>query len=203
MEITNNKLHPLVATAAAPGGITLPVLTQETPAAKPAPRPVMKKAAPPALEARAPQPVREFARDAFRPAPLPQPEAQPAPAALQEPVAQAKCLDCGAIVAVNEVEQQGEGSWIGPVAGGLGGAILGKQVGKGSGNPIMTILGAAGGAWAGHKVEQKVRSTKRWDVVVRMENGSERTVSTAQQPAWRVGDRVCLTNGVLQAERRV
>ncbi|MBM3385108.1 MAG: hypothetical protein FJY40_08250 [Betaproteobacteria bacterium] len=108
MEITNNKLHPLVATAAvwlivlsaagvasltgflpksgttttqqpvvtpaasataaAPGVITLPVLKQETPAAKPAPWPVMKKAAPPALEVRAPQPVREFAKDEFRPA---------------------------------------------------------------------------------------------------------------------------------------
>ena len=52
-------------------------------------------------------------------------------------------------------------------------------------------------------MEQKVRSTKRWDVVVRMENGSERTVSAAQQPAWRVGDRVRLNNGVLQAERRL
>jgi len=51
-------------------------------------------------------------------------------------------------------------------------------------------------------LEQKVRSTKRWDVVVRVENDSERTLSTAQQPAWRVGDRVRLTNGVLQAERR-
>jgi len=68
--------------------------------------------------------------------------------------------------------------------------------------PATAGAARAGGAWAGHKLEQKVRSTKRWDVVVRMENDSERTLSTAQQPAWRVGDRVRLTNGVLQAERR-
>jgi len=242
MEVINNRLHPLVATAAvslivlsaagvaaitgilpksgasapafsaaapgavataaAPGGITLPVLTQEAPAAKPAPKPAAKKVAQPAVQARAPEPVREFAQEPVRPAPLPQPVAQSAPAALPELVAQVKCLDCGEIAAVNAIEQKGEGSWIGPVAGGVGGAILGKQMGKGSGNTIMTILGAAGGAYAGHKVEQKVRSNTRWDVVVRMEDGSTRTVSAAEQPLWRVGDRVRVNNGTLQPQQR-
>lgn len=182
------------ATAAAPGGITLPVLTQEAPAAKPAPRPAVKKTPKPAVQARAPE--------EFHPVALPQPVAQPAPAAVPQPVAQAICLDCGEVAAVNAVEQKGEGSWIGPVAGGVGGAILGKQVGKGSGNTIMTILGAAGGAWAGHKIEQKVRTTTRWDVVVRMEDGSTRTVSAAEQPLWRVGDRVRVTNGTLEPQQR-
>lgn len=183
------------ATAAAPGGITLPVLTPEAPASKPAPKPAVKKPAKPVVQARAPE--------EFRPAPAPQAAAQPAPAALPQPVAQAACLDCGEIVAVNAIEQKGEGSWIGPVAGGVGGAILGKQVGKGSGNTIMTILGAAGGAWAGHKIEQKVRTTTRWEVVVRMEDGGTRTVSTAEQPLWRVGDRVRVTNGTLEPQQRI
>jgi outer membrane lipoprotein SlyB len=174
------------ATAAAPGGITLPVLTQEAPVAKPAPKPVVKKSPKPAVQARAPEEI--------RPAPVAQP--------LPQPVAQAACLDCGEVVAVNAIEQKGEGSWIGPVAGGVGGAILGKQVGKGSGNTIMTILGAAGGAYAGHKIEQKVRTTTRWDVVVRMEDGSTRTVSAAEQPLWRVGDRVRVSNGTLEPQQR-
>ena len=178
------------ATAAAPGGITLPVLTQEAPASKPAarpaPRPAVKKAPKPAIQARAPEEI--------RPAPVAQP--------LPQPVAQAACLDCGEIVAVNAIEQKGEGSWIGPVAGGVGGAILGKQVGKGSGNTIMTILGAAGGAWAGHKIEQKVRATTRWEVVLRMDDGSARTISFTEAPAWRVGDRVRLANGTLESAQR-
>lgn len=178
------------ATTPAPGGITLPVLTQEAPAAKPVPRPAAKKAPKPAVQARAPE--------EFHPVALPQPVAQPAPAA----IAQARCYDCGEVAAVNAIEQKGEGSWIGPVAGGVGGAILGKQVGKGSGNTIMTILGAAGGAWAGHKIEQKVRTTTRWDVVVRMEDGSTRTVSAAEQPLWRVGDRVRVNNGTLEPQQR-
>lgn len=182
------------ATAAAPGGITLPVLTQEAPAAKPAPKPAVKKAPKPPVQARAPE--------EFHPVAVPQPVAQPAPAVIPQPVAQAACLDCGEVVAVNAIEQKGEGSWIGPVAGGVGGAILGKQVGKGSGNTIMTILGAAGGAWAGHKIEQKVRATTRWEVVLRMEDGSARTVSLAEAPAWRVGDRVRLANGVLEPAQR-
>lgn len=190
------------ATAPAPGGITLPVVTQEAPAARPAPKPVMKKVAQPAVQARAPQPVREFAPEDVCPVALPQPAAQPAPAAAPEPLAQTRCLDCGEIAAVNAVEQKGEGSWIGPVAGGVSGAILGKQVGKGSGNTIMTILGAAGGAYAGHKVEQRVRTITRWDVVVRMEDGSTRTVSAAEQPLWRVGDRVRVNNGTLEPAQR-
>ena len=35
-----------------------------------------------------------------------------------------------------------------------------------------------------------------------MEDGSARTVSTAEQPDWRVGDRVRLTNGTLGSAQR-
>lgn len=199
------------ATTAAPGGITF-----EIPAAVPAPKPVakpaVKKVARPAVQARAPEPAREETQEEYRqhrptrpysPEARSQPVAQaPAPVYAPQPMAQARCLDCGEVAAVNAIEQKGEGSWIGPVAGGVGGAILGKQMGKGSGNTIMTILGAAGGAYAGHKVEQKVRTTTRWDVVVRMEDGSTRTVSATEQPLWRIGDRVRVNNGMLEPQQR-
>lgn len=190
------------ATTAAPGGVTFQV-PAAVPAPKPVDKPVVKKAARPAVQARAPERVRELAQEDYRPVAQPQPVAQaPVPAYAPQPVAQARCYDCGEVAAVNAIEQKGEGSWIGPVAGGVGGAILGKQMGKGSGNTIMTILGAAGGAYAGHKVEQKVRTTTRWDVVVRMEDGSTRTVSSAEQPLWRVGDRVRVNNGTLEPQQR-
>lgn len=211
------------ATAAAPGGITFmvpaqvpapaaaapAVVTAPAVAPKPVAKPAVKKVAKPAVQARAretapewtPEPTREEMVRDRQPVVLAQAPSY-APQYAPQPVAQARCYDCGEVAAVNAIAQKGEGSWIGPVAGGVGGAILGKQMGKGSGNTIMTILGAAGGAYAGHKVEQKVRTTTRWDVVVRMEDGSTRTVSASEQPLWRVGDRVRVNNGTLEPQQR-
>ena len=118
------------------------------------------------------------------------------------PVAQARCVDCGTVEGVREVEQQGDGSWIGPVAGGVGGAILGKQMGKGSGKTIMTVLGAAGGAFAGREIEKRVRTKKHWEVSVRLEDGSSRTVSYETLPAWHIGERVRYVNGAIMPEQR-
>lgn len=116
-------------------------------------------------------------------------------------VAQAVCLSCGTVESVREVATQGQGTGLGAVAGGITGAVIGKQFGHGSGKTAMTILGAAGGAFAGHKIEEKVRSSSRWDVTVRLDDGSYRTVTLEQQPGWRSGDRVRLVNGALEPER--
>jgi outer membrane lipoprotein SlyB len=116
-------------------------------------------------------------------------------------VAQPACLNCGTVESVREVATQGQGTGLGAVAGGVTGAVIGKQFGHGSGKTAMTILGAAGGAFAGHKIEEKVRSSQRWDVTVRLDDGSYRTLTLEQQPAWRSGDRVRLVNGALEPER--
>jgi outer membrane lipoprotein SlyB len=125
--------------------------------------------------------------------------AEPRPAPV--PVAQPVCLSCGTVESVREVATQGQGTGLGAVAGGVTGAIIGKQFGHGSGKTAMTILGAAGGAFAGHKIEEKVRSSQRWDVTVRLDDGSYRTVTLEQLPAWRSGDRVRVVNGALEPER--
>lgn len=124
-------------------------------------------------------------------------ESRPAPIQVAQPV----CMSCGTVESVREVATQGQGTGLGAVAGGVTGAIIGKQFGHGSGKTAMTILGAAGGAFAGHKIEEKVRSSQRWDVTVRLDDGSTRTVTLEQQPAWRSGDRVRVVNGVLEPER--
>ena len=92
----------------------------------------MKKVAHPSVQVRAPQPVCEFAQEAYRPV-----AQAPAPVYAPQPVANAICLDCGEVATVTAIEQKGEGSWIGPVADGVG------------------------GAYASHKTEQKVRTTTR------------------------------------------
>jgi len=107
------------------------------------------------------------------------------------------CIDCGTVSGVNVVEQQGEGSGLGAVAGGVVGGVLGNQVGSGSGRKIATVAGAAGGAYAGHQAEKYLKTTKRWDVAVRMENGSSRAFSYEKEPALRVGDKVRIVDGGL------
>jgi outer membrane lipoprotein SlyB len=124
-------------------------------------------------------------------------EPRPAPMRLAQPA----CMSCGTVESVREIATPGQGTGLGAVAGGITGAVIGKQFGHGSGKTAMTILGAAGGAFAGHKIEEKVRGSSRWDVTVRLDDGSTRTVTLEQQPAWRSGDRVRLVNGTLEPER--
>jgi outer membrane lipoprotein SlyB len=100
------------------------------------------------------------------------------------------CTGCGRVVAVSVVEKDGEGSAVGMVAGGVAGALLGNQIGKGASRDIATIAGAAGGAYAGNKIEQKVKSVKRWDVVVRFDNGSEKSYSFDKDPGFAIGSDV-------------
>jgi uncharacterized protein YcfJ len=50
----------------------------------------------------------------------------------------------------------------GTVLGGVAGGVLGNQVGGGAGKTVATIIGAAGGAYAGNKVQD---SMQKGDVV--------------------------------------
>jgi outer membrane lipoprotein SlyB len=121
------------------------------------------------------------------------------PAAIPAPI----CFNCGTIDNVREVTQAGEGSGLGAVVGGVLGGLLGNQVGGGSGNKIATVLGAAGGAYAGHQVEKSRKETKRYEISVRMEDGTLRSVTQDSVPAWRIGDRVKLDNGRLVSHEAV
>lgn len=107
------------------------------------------------------------------------------------------CANCGSVEAVNVIEQKGEGSGLGAVAGGVAGALLGNQIGGGSGRKIATVAGAAGGAYAGHQIEKQVKSTRRYDVVVRMEDGGVRTFPYDSEPAFRPGSKVKVVEGAL------
>lgn len=107
------------------------------------------------------------------------------------------CRECGVVQAVNEVAVEAKGSGGGAVAGGLLGGILGNQIGKGGTRDIATILGAVGGAYAGNHVEKSSKQGKRYDVVVRFEDGSSRIFSSEAAPIWQSGDRVRLQNGAL------
>ena len=107
------------------------------------------------------------------------------------------CRECGTVEAVREVSTPAEGSGLGAVAGGVVGGLLGNQIGRGKGNTAATIVGAVGGAFAGHQTEKYVRAEKQQQVTVRFEDGGTRTFSQADGSRWQVGDHVRLSNGSL------
>ncbi|MGY0196488.1 glycine zipper 2TM domain-containing protein [Leptothrix sp. BB-4] len=98
------------------------------------------------------------------------------------------CADCGVVESVTAVKRKGEGSGVGAVAGTVVGGAVGNQFGKGDGRTAMTVLGAIGGAVAGHEVEKQVKAKTVYVVKVRTEGGELRTVEQATAPA--VGARV-------------
>lgn len=127
------------------------------------------------------------------PPPAPSPIPDPGTAAMPAPVAAATrpaCADCGTVETFREVQVKGDGSPVGAVAGGAAGALIGHQFGRGGGKDLLTIAGAIGGAFAGHEIERNVRKKTRYEVSVRMEDGSLRTVTQDAAPGWRVGERV-------------
>lgn len=98
------------------------------------------------------------------------------------------CRECGVVESVQAVTRKGEASGLGAVAGGVLGAAVGNQMGKGNGRDAMTVIGAVGGGVAGHEIEKRAKSTTVHVVKVRMDDGSLRTIE--QSAAARTGDRV-------------
>jgi outer membrane lipoprotein SlyB len=109
------------------------------------------------------------------------------------------CRECGVIDGIHEVEKAGQGSGGGAIAGGIVGGVAGHQMGSGRGNTVMTVLGAVGGAVAGNAIEKKVKTTKEYEILVKFEDGSTRIITTQTAPAWRVGDKVKVVDGVIQS----
>lgn len=105
-------------------------------------------------------------------------------------VAKAACAECATVVAVSVTEKQGEGSPVGMIAGGVAGAVLGRQVGGGSGKDLATIAGAVGGAYAGKKIEEKIKTHKVWTVSVQYADGSKGRFDFEQNPGLKAGDPV-------------
>jgi outer membrane lipoprotein SlyB len=109
------------------------------------------------------------------------------------------CHDCGTVESIREIAQEGQGSGLGAIAGGVLGGLLGNQIGNGSGRKVATVAGVVGGAYAGHTVEKSTRSSQQFQVTVRLDDGSMRTINETQKPAWRAGDRVRISNDHLSS----
>jgi outer membrane lipoprotein SlyB len=75
--------------------------------------------------------------------------------------------------------------------------LLGHQVGSGRGNTAATVIGAAGGAYAGHEVEKRVKTEKDYHVSVRTEDGRTHRFVFDTAPDFSVGDRGRVIDGKL------
>lgn len=118
----------------------------------------------------------------------------PAPSHAPAPV----CAVCGAVESVTPVERSVKAPvvGVGTVAGGVLGAVLGNQVGHGNGRTAATVLGAVGGGFAGNAIEGKIRKETVYQVSVRMEDGSRRSVELARAPS--VGSQVTVEGASLR-----
>jgi outer membrane lipoprotein SlyB len=146
-----------------------PPPAKTAPTAKPEPRPALKAA--PAIAVAAPAP-----------SPVPMPAAAPAPVIAQAPPSPTPrpiCVQCGTVESATPIMRAAPASGVGVVAGGAVGAVLGNQVGGGSGKTAATILGAVGGGWAGNEIEKRMKKETVYEVKVRMENDSTRTFELA------------------------
>jgi outer membrane lipoprotein SlyB len=93
------------------------------------------------------------------------------------------CRHCGVVESVQKVERTEKAKGIagtpvtpGMAIGGVAGGLLGNQIGHGSGRGAATILGAAGGAYAGHAIEQHSRRYTAYVMHIRMDDGTARTI---------------------------
>jgi len=116
-----------------------------------------------------------------------------APAAMGTAAAQAAspaCAECGRVLSVAVTEKAGESSAVGVLAGGALGAVLGNQVGGGFGKDLATLAGAAGGAYAGKMIEEKIKTHKVWTVTVIYANEGKTSFDFTTDPGFKVGDKV-------------
>jgi len=123
-----------------------------------------------------------------------------APHALPKLAAYAnECATCGTVSSIHTVALKGDATGLGAVAGGVTGAMVGNQIGRGNGNTAMTILGAAGGALAGNEIEKNVKKRYVYRITVRMDDGSVRTLSQSSPPAVGIGEKVRIVDGAVVA----
>lgn len=105
----------------------------------------------------------------------------------------------GVVQSIEAVQPETRGIGLGTIAGAVVGGVLGNQVGAGSGNTAATVIGAAGGAYVGHEIENRQpQNSDGYRVTVRMEDGSIQSLTLASAAGFRVGDRVRLRDGVLE-----
>ena len=100
---------------------------------------------------------------------------------------------------MRQVTHEGQGSGAGAIVGGLAGGALASNIGRGNTRTLATIAGAVGGGLLGNSIEKSQRKTVSYQVTVRMEDGSSRTISSDTVPPWHIDEKIRLVNGAIVA----
>jgi outer membrane lipoprotein SlyB len=108
------------------------------------------------------------------------------------PASSGPCDRCGKVDSIREVPNKDQWTPLGTVAtpqsdlGARGVAVY--QVGPGFSNQGQVLVGAAGGTT--YQTRAKPRGGSRYEIVVKMDDGSSRSVLQNYEPLLVVGDRV-------------
>ena len=86
----------------------------------------------------------------------------------------------------------------GAILGGVAGAVIGHQIGGGSGRDAATVLGGAAGAAIGSQAGRETVVTDAvYRVTIQTDGGAVRYFDVPATGDLRVGDRVRVDNGVI------
>jgi outer membrane lipoprotein SlyB len=173
--------------------VSNPTTKTNTPPEAPADFPEKMAPVPAATPERAAKPA-ATTRTAPKPVHAQRGAVQPAPTTQQ---AASVCASCGKVESVSAVQKKGDGTGLGVVGGAVVGGLVGSQLGGGNGKGALTVLGALGGGVAGNEVEKRARATTVYEVKVRMDDGSVRTVTQSTAPA--IGEKVTVEGSTLRA----
>ena len=126
-----------------------------------------------------------------QPAPPPPPLAPPAVPAGPVPKVTGTCDRCGTVESIGQVTAKDPWTPLGSVPsssdlGPTGVAVY--QIGKGFSNQGQVFIGAAGGGVYQTRANQ--RNGTRWEIVVKMDDGSSRSIVQNYEPLFVAGDRV-------------
>ncbi len=126
--------------------------------------------------------------------------AYPAGTTYPTTTAPAAAVEYGRITNVEVVRTQAPAgnNAAGTIIGGIAGAVIGHQVGRGTGKDLATIAGGVGGAVAGNAIQRNANGGRVSDVYrvsVQVDNGQYRAYDLSNSGDLRAGDRVRIENG--------
>jgi outer membrane lipoprotein SlyB len=107
------------------------------------------------------------------------------------------CTTCGTIDSYDAVKIAGQANGVGAVGGGAVGAVVGSQIAGRHNHTLGGVIGAIGGGLLGNEIEKSQRTTTVYDVHVRMDDGSMRTIRQSAVPV--VGSKVTVQGNSIGA----
>jgi len=116
-----------------------------------------------------------------------------------------RCYDCGTIVAIEQATATQGSNIVGPVLGGIVGAVAAKELARKNTDSqgrrnVATAAGAAGGAIAGNAIQNRVEGGRAgYNIHVRMDDGRTVVIHQNDVGGLRNGSYVRVQNGYVQA----